>query len=284
MTSSCRPATTRRPPLAGASGAIWGIQMSLFAWLFAHRRTLPADLAADWFRRLCVVFVLNAGVSFLPGISWAGHLGGGVAGFIAAGLLTAARHGPRAGRGGAWLLLALLPLACVGGVVAAMDPKGIPGWQRLHERLADKQAATVAAEQRKRLRAAETKFEDKVAPRLAELNPNAVRPAEADIGLLLTRSKRSPERVAAAEAQVRGLKDAADAVQAHTPRAPTGGAAFDQHCERVRAFAAARARAFDLLLAMLADDGPPPVDVWAAWQAARDDADRIWAALAGASP
>ena len=81
--------------LAGASGAIWGIQMSLFAWLFTFRRHLPADLAADWFRRLSVVFVLNAGVSFLPGISWEGHLGGGVAGFLAAGLLNAARFGDR---------------------------------------------------------------------------------------------------------------------------------------------------------------------------------------------
>ena len=47
--------------LAGASGAIWGIQMSLFAWLFTFRQRLPPDLVSDWFRRLCVVFALNAG-------------------------------------------------------------------------------------------------------------------------------------------------------------------------------------------------------------------------------
>ncbi|HSQ57969.1 MAG TPA: rhomboid family intramembrane serine protease, partial [Gemmata sp.] len=70
--------------LAGASGALWGLLMSLVAWLAAYRRELPPDIATDWVRKLWIVFILNVGISFLPGISWQAHLGGGIAGLLAA--------------------------------------------------------------------------------------------------------------------------------------------------------------------------------------------------------
>ena len=231
--------------LAGASGAIWGIQMSLFAWLFTFRQHLPPDLASDWFRRLSVVFVLNAGVSFLPGVSWEGHLGGGVAGFAVAGLLNAARFGDRPRRVSAWILLALLPLLCIAGVAAAMDAKGMPGWQHLHQRLASEQepqrersnsGTQAPVEREQKLRDAQIEFNREVIPRLAQLGPEAVKPIEGEVGVLLSLSKRSPERVTAAQARVqcRSRRRPNAAVQL-TTREPTGSEEFNRHRERCTA-------------------------------------------------
>jgi rhomboid protease GluP len=272
--------------LAGASGAIWGIQMSLFAWLFAFRTRLPPELASDWFRRLTVVFVVNAGASFLPNVSWEGHLGGGAAGFLVAGLLNAARFGDRPRRASAWLLIALMPVMCVAGVAAAMDAKGMAGWQRLRQKMAAEQEFRDALDQRqklieenRRLREAQTEFNNELIPRLQQLAPEVVRPVETEAGLLLALSRRSPERVAAAQARVQGLKGAADAVVQLATREPSGSESFDHRRERARAFGAARAKSFELLLGLLATTGPVPADAWEAWQASRREADRLWGEL-----
>jgi rhomboid protease GluP len=274
--------------LAGASGAIWGIQMSLFAWLFTFRRHLPPELASDWFRRLSVVFVLSAGVSFLPNVSWEGHLGGGVAGFLTAGLLNAARFGDRSRRLTAWFLLILLPLLCVGGLVGAMDAKGMPGWQHLRQRIAREQEAREELERLRKLREAQaefnkaqTEFNKEVAPRVAQLASEAVKPVEGEVGVLLALTKRSPERVAQARAKVEALKGVADTAVQFATRTPTSSEEFDRHRERARAFAAARAKSFELLLGLLALDAPvaPTAEPWRAWQAARAEADRLWTEL-----
>jgi hypothetical protein len=256
--------------LAGASGAIWGIQMSLFAWLFTFRRHLPPELASDWFRRLSVVFVLNAGVSFLPNVSWEGHLGGGLAGFLVAGLLNAARFGDRPRRVTAWLLLALLPVLCVAGVAGVMDAKGVPGWQRLRQRVASEQEARAEAE-----------FNKEVVPRLVRLSPGLVRPTEedADQVLKVPLTKRAPERVIVIRARAEAFKGTADAVVQFSTREPTGNDTLDRYRERARAFGAARALSFERLLALLAIDGSPPADALNEWRAARREADRLWAEL-----
>jgi membrane associated rhomboid family serine protease len=265
--------------LAGASGAIWGIQMSLFAWLFTFRRHLPPDLASDWFRRLSVVFILNAGISFLPGVSWEGHLGGGVAGFMVAGLLNAARFGDRPRRISAWLLLAIMPLLCVGGVAVAMGAKGMPGWQHLHQRLAMEQEAKIFAERQQKLRDAQIQFNKEVAPLLPQLAPEKVDRVEKDAILLLAVKNRPAVRSAAVRAKIAALKSVAETVVQTTTREPTGTDAFDRHRERVRAFAAARARSFNLLLGLLDTNGLPPATALNTWQAARHEADRLWEEL-----
>ncbi len=267
--------------LAGASGAIWGIQMSLFAWLFTYRKYLPPDLASDWFRRLCVVFALNAGVSFLPQVSWEGHLGGGLAGFLVAGLLNVARFGDRPRRITAWVLVALLPVLCIGALVAAMDAKGMSGWQHLRQRIASHQENLALAEQRQKLRAAQAEFNKEVAGRLAQLEPDDVKPVEAEAGLVLALPKRSPERTAPVRAKVAALKALADAAAAHASGEPMGIEFIDQHREKARAFAAARAHSFALLLALLDAPGPPSAPARETWQAARAEADRLWAAFVG---
>ena len=232
--------------LAGTSGAIWGVQMSLFAWLFLHRRQLPPEIAADWFRRLTVVFVLNAAVSFLPGVSWEGHLGGGIAGFLAAGLLNAARAGDRARQFSAWLFLALLPVAAVAGLAGAMGAKGMTGWQKLHQRLAAERAYRADVEREKEWTAAVVKFEAEVAPRLAQLTAHtggpAVRqidatPAELEALLALYDGGAASERAPRAAARVRELKRTADEVAARTAGAPTGIEPFDRRRGHVHRYA-----------------------------------------------
>jgi membrane associated rhomboid family serine protease len=276
-------AMTLRPDvlLAGASGAIWGIQMSLFAWLFAFRRHLPPDLASDWFRRLGVVFVLNAGISFLPGVSWEGHLGGGVAGFLAAGLLNAARFGDQRRRISAGIMLAFLPLLFVGALAAAMDAKGMPGWQHLRQKIADDQQRHERAERQTKLREAQTEYVSQITPRLVQISPDAVRQTqtEFDAGVLLAMTKRTPERVQAIREKVESLKKAADEAVQSATREPTGVERFDQLRERAKAFAAERAKSFGLLLEMLASAGPPKQETWDAWQASRRESERLWTEL-----
>ncbi|MFM8271847.1 MAG: rhomboid family intramembrane serine protease [Gemmata sp.] len=268
--------------LAGASGAIWGIQMSLFAWLFAFRKQLPPDVASDWFRRLSVVFLLNAGVSFLPGVSWEGHLGGGVAGFVAAGLLNAARFGARPRRLVACALLALLPVLSVAGVVGAMGAKGVPRWQKL------RQAAEAEAESRDalaRLSLAQDELREygtEVMPRLVRIAPPAgapprnalVRIAPGELDALLVLRRGPTERAEPVRERLRALQATAEEVARLTARDPSGVEWLDWQRARVNRFAAAQAEAYRRLLVLL--DSDPPTGAWDAWRAARADADRLW--------
>jgi membrane associated rhomboid family serine protease len=264
-------AMTLKPEVAvaGASGAIWGIQMSLFAWLSANRHRLPPDLASDWFRRLCVVLALNAGVSFLPGVSWAGHLGGGAAGFAVAVLLNAARSLDRGRRIGAWVLVALLPLACVAGLAAAMGAKGIPGWHRLQQRLAAETEARLATERQKLLF---DEFCARVLPRVEPLAPEAVKPLEAKAVAALVAQKRSAERVAEIRLQAERLKAIGEALLSDT----AGADPSDLYTAKARAIAAARVEAFGLLLGLLGNPNRPTDEEWEAWQRARRKADLLW--------
>jgi rhomboid protease GluP len=274
-------AMTLRPDsvLAGASGAIWGVQMSLFAWLFAFRRQLPPDLASDWFRRLGVVFVLNAGISFLPEVSWEAHLGGGAAGFLVATLLNVARFGDQQRRISAWVLIAFLPILSVAGLALAMDANGMPGWQHLRQRLAAEQEAREKAERKQKWDDAQAEFNTHAEPRLTQLAPDAVKQSEAEALIILPMRKRPEGRLKTLRAKIEALKTTADEAVSFTTRDPTGNAYIDTHRDRAKAFAVARSRSFALLLEMLASAEPPKAETWDAWKAARHEADRLWGEL-----
>lgn len=64
----------------GASGAIWGLMTAQFALVFRDRGLLPAPLRAQLRRGGTEMLLINGALSLLPGISLAGHLGGGLAG------------------------------------------------------------------------------------------------------------------------------------------------------------------------------------------------------------
>lgn len=75
-----------RVPVAGASTAIYGLLGALGVFMVARRQDL---------RGLLTLLVINVLISFLPGVSLLGHLGGLVAGAATAGLLLWTRRRPR---------------------------------------------------------------------------------------------------------------------------------------------------------------------------------------------
>jgi membrane associated rhomboid family serine protease len=73
-------------PVAGASTAIYGLLGGLGVLMLARRQDV---------RGLMTLLAINVLISFLPGVSLLGHLGGLVAGAAAAGLLLLTRSSPR---------------------------------------------------------------------------------------------------------------------------------------------------------------------------------------------
>jgi hypothetical protein len=113
--------TTKIVVLAGASGALWGVMTSEIVWLLLHRSHLPPAKVRLWVQQVVFTLLLNVGVSMLPNVSAAAHVGGGVAGVLAAFLLQAHKVGPPARRSMAGVLLAFLPALFVLGLSVAME-------------------------------------------------------------------------------------------------------------------------------------------------------------------
>ncbi|WP_020468603.1 rhomboid family intramembrane serine protease [Zavarzinella formosa] len=104
------PGSPDRPLyLAGASGALWGIMTSHLCWLYLNRRHFAPAEVQRWMASISYTLLLNIGISMLPNVSMAAHLGGGIAGLIATPLLQIHRFGAPARRLSAGVLLALLP-------------------------------------------------------------------------------------------------------------------------------------------------------------------------------
>jgi membrane associated rhomboid family serine protease len=76
-----------RVPVAGASTAIYGLLGGLAVVMLYRRQDL---------RGLLTLLAINVFISFLPGVSLLGHLGGLVAGALTAGILLLTRRRPRA--------------------------------------------------------------------------------------------------------------------------------------------------------------------------------------------
>lgn len=258
--------------LAGASGAIWGVMTSLAAWLLLFRDELDPGLAADWTRQLCRLLLLNVGINFLAvtdvlsGLSWEAHLGGGLAGFVTAGLVNALRFGDRCRRAVAAVLLVLLPVGCAGGLVWAMREG--EAWAPLRY----KAAAEEAVRQR---RAAEEAFNRDVAPLLDAVRPEKVRPDEDRAASLLLARLGGRPAAAGTRTQLAGFRAAAADLAARAAE-PTGVEKVDRVLGQVRAYAEIRARSLDLLLGLFDAPTNAPPDL-RPWQAARKEADRLWA-------
>ncbi len=139
--------------LAGASGALWGVMASMAVWVWLNRGFLPGQLVSTWMRQLLIVFVLNVGISFMPGISKEAHFGGGAVGALAGVLLNWQRFGSRPARWASVAGLVAIPLVCLGTLVEAprinseWDVDSINLYLRRAGRL--EQEALAAAEQEK---------------------------------------------------------------------------------------------------------------------------------------
>jgi membrane associated rhomboid family serine protease len=72
-----------RVPVAGASAAIYGLLGALGVLMLVQRQDL---------RGLLTLLAINVFISFLPGVSLLGHLGGLVAGAVTAGILVLTRR------------------------------------------------------------------------------------------------------------------------------------------------------------------------------------------------
>jgi membrane associated rhomboid family serine protease len=72
-------------PVAGASTAIYGLLGALGVLMLVRRQDI---------RGLLTLLAINVFISFLPGVSLLGHLGGLVAGAVATGILLATRRRP----------------------------------------------------------------------------------------------------------------------------------------------------------------------------------------------
>jgi membrane associated rhomboid family serine protease len=90
-----------RVPVAGASTALYGLLGALGVLMLARRQDI---------RGLITLLAINVVISFLPGVSLLGHMGGLVAGAAAAALLLITRRSPR---------LQLVALVCLGVLLAA---------------------------------------------------------------------------------------------------------------------------------------------------------------------
>ncbi|MBL8798943.1 MAG: rhomboid family intramembrane serine protease [Planctomycetia bacterium] len=126
---SCAMVLTHPTDLgAGASGALWGLMLSLATWVFLNRRHLP-PINPAWVRRFLFIILLNVFISTLPNISAAAHFAGGGAGVAVSVLLNLERFsvGPR--RALLLLLTALLPASGVGAV--AWQMRHDPHWRAL---------------------------------------------------------------------------------------------------------------------------------------------------------
>jgi membrane associated rhomboid family serine protease len=69
----------------GASGGIWGLMTAMAVLFFRPQGIVPEVMVAPMRRSFGQILVLNLMLSFLPGISLWGHLGGGLGGAVLMG-------------------------------------------------------------------------------------------------------------------------------------------------------------------------------------------------------
>ncbi len=252
--------------VVGASGAIWGVLMSLVVWFVVFRAELPSDVVMDAARRLTVAIGVNVGLSFLPGISWEAHLGGGVVGLVAAGLLNAMRFGDHNRQRIALGLLFALPVMSIGGLMVVMG-RG-ENWTVYRGQIA----------QEKAVKAASKSFDEDIRPILNQLNPEAVSPVQwaTGIQLLRPRSRRNASIVGDMQAKLTEMKSQANRAVELLSSPPVGVESLDQHRAQAREFAEARALSFGLMLEMLATEPIPDSTAWTKWGNANRSANALW--------
>lgn len=101
--------------LAGASGGIWGVLLSIVAWVILNRQHFEQPIIRTLGGHLGFAVIVNAAASAVPGVAWHAHLAGGVAGFLTAWLL----HSVRPGVGWrSWIAIGVLSLAVITGAAA----------------------------------------------------------------------------------------------------------------------------------------------------------------------
>ena len=194
--------------LAGASGALWGVLLSILVWYVRFRNRLPPDMVREWRWKLGAALFLNALISFVPGVSLEAHAGGGLAGAAMAYWLD---RSARPHRGVSAMGVAVLLAGLLLGLLGAM--RYSPAWQALREPTPDRVEPIVEptplplidpATEQAMVIAAMAEYDGKLAPlRLNKLFDRLVR-----VDTIL--GKNTPKSVAEVEA----LRSDARAAQA----------------------------------------------------------------------
>lgn len=246
------PNTHYSVTLVGASGALCGLAMAVFAWVIVNLRRLEPAVAADLLRRLGFGILLSLAVSLLPGVSWESHLGGAAAGFVLAILLheSQTRSGWR--RAGAILTTAALPAACALGLLLAM--KHAPSWAPYRV-------------------PPPVPVRPDPWPYLESLRPEAVKPRTDAAGLLLITNPKNwnPER---AQSVRKGIGE----LWIQTVEALKRLEEPDSD-PKAKAFAEARRQSLSKLLSWLDEKRLPTVAEWDEFGRLTADANRLWADL-----
>jgi membrane associated rhomboid family serine protease len=239
--------------LMGASGALCGLVSAVVAWVLLHHRQLEDGVTPELVRRLALGIALALAVSLIPGVSWEAHLGGAVAGFVAAMLLETAHSSRGWKRVLSVVLLAMMPATCLGGVLLAA--RHSPRWAPFR---AVKQTSVTLPDPN---------------PHLNAVGPESVDRAVMNARLLLITSpeKWKPERVKAVREEVAALwSNAATAVRILDmhPGDPAG--------DKAKAFAEARRDSLSALLGFIDRKAMPTVQEWKAWGESQNTANRLW--------
>ena len=117
----------------GASGGIWGLMTAMAVLFFRPQGIVPEVMVAPMRRSFGQILVLNLMLSFLPGISLWGHLGGGLggaalmaSGAVAWGLPRAEQaRDPNAVRNQASRVWIGAAIACVAALLASLAAVGL---------------------------------------------------------------------------------------------------------------------------------------------------------------
>ncbi|HVS38035.1 MAG TPA: rhomboid family intramembrane serine protease [Gemmataceae bacterium] len=184
-----------RIPMAGASGAICGILGAAAVWALCNGRYLPAAIASQIRRNLLINGVLLVFVSFLPGVSWQGHLGGAVVGAAVALVMQVQRFGPYPWR---WLVLAtLVPLPWLGWAFINYERQTNPVWKDVRPGAGKQGGGRSSKEERK-------DFDDSFIDRLNQAIQDGYTDVWGKERDLLTEApdKRNPDRVKAVKRNV----------------------------------------------------------------------------------
>jgi rhomboid protease GluP len=112
---------TPQDSIVGASGAICGLLGSMATWLVFNKRYLPSSFAQSLQRNIMINVMLLVFISFFfKGISWAGHLGGGVTGVIIGVPLNLSHFGTGVKRWLGWGATAVMVLVGFGLLPAVL--------------------------------------------------------------------------------------------------------------------------------------------------------------------
>ncbi len=100
--------------MGGASGCLCGLLGTMAVWVTMNKTYLPPRLASEWMRNIMTNVFLIVFISLLPRVSWAGHLGGAVAGVLASVPMNYNRFGRGAQRWLGALGVAAVPVLAIG--------------------------------------------------------------------------------------------------------------------------------------------------------------------------